>query len=179
MGACEHKQLGIAKFMIDQSKKFGIDLNAPQEMNIFEENTFHYVCHEGYLGLAESIMEKASECGVDLNAKDKSGKTAFYKACASDHLDVVKLLLENASKFSINLNVSDKGWTAFYAACCYGRDTIVEELLKFAEAHPKQLDLTIEDIRGYNGYDIAKQQLNKEELKTDWRNQSEIDKLTY
>merc|ERR1719213_1176629 len=160
--ACEKGSLDIAETLMEKASEYGIDLNAKTSDG---DTAFILSCYKGHLDVAKLLMDQSKKFGINLNDKDENGFTAFHCACSSPYEDededvrvnLVKLLMENASKFGIDLNVKDMkyGRTAFHIACHNGNDTIVEEMLKFGEAHPKELDLTIKDNDDKTGHQLA------------------------
>ena len=61
----------------------------------------------------------------------------------------------------IDLNAKDKyGNTAFHLACNFGEVSSVEKILKFAQAHPQKIDLTIRNALGKTGLERAEESDN-------------------
>lgn len=72
------------------------------------------------------IVEELIKQGADIE-KCHDGSTPLYHATSRGHIDVVKTLLN----YNANVNaINNKGWTCLMNAAYFGRDDIVNLLLK-------------------------------------------------
>ena len=83
--ACKNGQAGIVEFIIKNSDKLNIDLNAK---DMCGSTAFHYACMNGQAKIAERIMKNSVKFNIELNVKTNVGRTAFHLACMNGHLKV-------------------------------------------------------------------------------------------
>ena len=83
-------------------------------------------CEKNHFDMVKQLLQTT---GIDINRADTvTNISPFYIACHRGHLKVVQLLLKCEGLDVFKQDVS--GSTAFWDACCKGRNLIVERLLQ-------------------------------------------------
>ena len=89
MSACEHGQLEIARFLVEQ----GIDyVNAARTTD--GSTALMWASQNGHLDIARLLIGRGANIYV---ARTDTGFTALMSACSSGHLETVCLLLQHGA----------------------------------------------------------------------------------
>ena len=108
--ACFHRHLKIAMFIIENSVKMKIDLNAKTSNS--KSTAFHFAClNDRCLEVAKMIIQNSGVLQINLNSKNNQGRTAYHNACISDSKKISKII-RNSRAVDLNAkdNYSKAGW---------------------------------------------------------------------
>ena len=113
--ACHHKHSKIARFIIENSGRMNIDLNAQTSNS--RSTAFHFAClYDRNLDVVKMFLQNFAGMRINLNSKDSQGRTAYHNACISDSKKISKILQNHAYGYhgSVDLaakdNYSKTGW---------------------------------------------------------------------
>ena len=139
-------QTETAKLIIQNSKEFGIDLNAENRNG---NTALHWACSNGKTETAQFIIEHSKEFGIDLNAKNNSGSTALHDACIYGRTETVQMILKNWKEFGIDIKAQNNdGQTAL--DLIKNRDgEKYNQIKKMLEKEYSQIDIT-ESVQNFN-----------------------------
>ena len=73
--ACGKGQVNLAKAIMTNSARLGIELNAK---NWVGRTAFHLACYNGHSNVAEMLMKNSVQFNIELNTKDNGDTTAFH-----------------------------------------------------------------------------------------------------
>ena len=142
--ACTNGKTETVQLIIQNSKDFGIDLNAKDNRG---NTAWHYACQYGRTEIAQLIIQYSKDFGIDLNAA-----TAWLSACYEGHTETAELIIQNSKDFGIDLNAKDEdGSTALHWACWNGRTETVQMILKNWKEFG--IDIKVQNNRGQTALD--------------------------
>ena len=108
--ACFHGHSKIAKFIIENSVKMKIDLNATTSNS--RSTAFHFAClSDRYLEVVKLFILNFAGMKINLNSKDNQGRTAYHNACISDSKKISKIIRNHGPvDQAAEDNYSKTGW---------------------------------------------------------------------
>lgn len=117
---------------------------------------FHIACQYGRADVAKILLD-AAETSVDLHTMTQDQSYPLFRAAINGHENVVQLILSHPSTQGQMQRILQTvngpvRWTAFDAACKYGRVGVMRLLLNAAGT---SLDLLTPPVNGYNPFFAA------------------------
>ena len=113
--ACFNRHSKIARFIIENSGRMNIDLNAQTSNS--RSTAFHFAClYDCNLDLVKMFLQNFAGMRINLNSKDSQGRTAYHNACISNSKKISKIIQNHAYGYhgSVDLaakdNYSKTGW---------------------------------------------------------------------
>ena len=128
MAACQYGQQKLVKFLMENSVRYKIDLNATDALG---NTAFIKACAYGRDDIVSILLTNSENTHLNLNAINNEGKTGLMWACENGQ-DVVVLILVGyiERRYNIQLNIRDtSGQTALLLACNEGHVGVVRLLL--------------------------------------------------
>merc|ERR1711953_1387331 len=105
--ACHNGHTETAKLIIQNSKEFGIDLNAE---NSYGSTALHWACDKGQTETVQMMLKNWKEFGIDIRAHNNCGETAldFITHLEGENFNQIKKMLEKEySQIDVTLSVQN------------------------------------------------------------------------
>ena len=125
--ACRNGHADIAEFIMKNSAKLNIDLNAKDNCGW---TAFHLACRHGQVKVAEIIMKNSAEFNIELNAKNKYGSTAFHYACMNGRTIIVDMMINKSESLKIDLTARNNNEGTGFQRAQFWRRTDVVNLIR-------------------------------------------------
>ena len=94
--ACFHGNLKMAKFIIENSEKMKIDLNAKTTNS--RSTAFHFAClNDDCLEVVKLFIQNFAVKRINLNCKDTQGRTAYHNAYISGNKKISRIIRNHAN----------------------------------------------------------------------------------
>jgi len=136
---CYYGRTETVKLIIQNSKEFGIDLNAKSSS---ESTAWHLACYNGQIEIAQLIIQNSKAFGIDLNVKDNIGWTALHDACFYGKPKTVQMILKNWKEFGINIKAQNNDGKTALDLVKYRDFGDYPQIKKMLEKEYSQIDVT-------------------------------------
>ena len=94
--ACHHRHSKIARFIIENSERMNIDLNAQTSNS--RSTAFHFAClYDRNLDVVKMFLQNFAGMRINMNSKDSQGRTAYHYACISNSKKISKIIRNHGS----------------------------------------------------------------------------------
>ena len=131
MHACTHGGKETAQMIIENSKEFGINLNARSDIDDGLYTAWHFACCNGQTETVQLIIQNSKEFCIDLNAVSYYQGTAWHCVIRDGDTEIAQLIMQNSKEFDIDLNAKDNtGSTAWHVVCDQGKTEMVQFILQ-------------------------------------------------
>ena len=98
--ACHHRHSKIARFIIENSGRMNIDLNAQTSNS--KSTAFHFAClYDRNLDVVKMFLQNFGGMRINLNSKDTQGRTAYHNAQISGNKKISRIIRNSANGSNI------------------------------------------------------------------------------